>query len=74
MDKDFFGMSEADVVKTAALLADRTDKNSPAMADSPQALFKMVEDGFSLLEEEVDFMSYMDVNRGERNERNRGTL
>jgi hypothetical protein len=62
MDKDFFGMSEADVVKTVVLLADRTGKNSPVRADSPQALFKMVENGFSRLEEEADFMSYMDVN------------
>jgi hypothetical protein len=62
MDEDFFGMSEADVVKTAALLADRTDKNSPARTDSPQALFEMVEKGFSLLEKEDGFMSYMDVN------------
>jgi hypothetical protein len=63
MAKDFFGMSEADVVKTANLLADRIDKNSPAKADSSQALFEMVEDGFSRLEGEAEFMSYMDVSR-----------
>jgi hypothetical protein len=61
MSKDFFGMSEADIVKTADLLADRTGKNSPARADSPQALFKMVEEGFSHLEREAEFMSYMNV-------------
>jgi hypothetical protein len=63
MANDFFGMSYEDVFKAADALAYRADKNSPARANSSQDFFKMVEEGFSHLEEETEFMSYLNVRR-----------
>jgi len=61
VSENFFGMSEGEIIKTADILAGRTDKNSPVLAGTPQELFARVEQGFDSLVQEGGFMSYMDI-------------